>query len=335
MKVLNGVGTRPNFVKIALLLGEMRKCQDLEALLVHTGQHDSREMSDCFLRELKIPPPDFRLRLDPDAHGTRKEQMRQGLSGIMQRARPDVAVVVGDVDSTVAAALAASDLGIPVAHVEAGLRSFDQSMPEEINRIVTDSVSSLFFASEPSAVRNLLTEGYPAERIFLVGNVMIDALRRFEPAARESAILGKLGLLDESSSATRYVFATLHRPGTVDCPAILARVWKTLEEIAATIPVVFPAHPRTRVRLLDSRLEVQDDRPTGGGRILMIPPQPYIDFLRLESEAALVMTDSGGVQEETTVLGRPLPHLKEQHRAPNHHHPRNQSTRRHRAYEDS
>jgi UDP-N-acetylglucosamine 2-epimerase (non-hydrolysing) len=245
MKVLNVVGTRPNFVKIALLLGEMRKCRDLEALLVHTGQHDSREMSDCFLRELKIPPPDFRLRVDPDAHGTRKEQMRQSLSGIMQRARPDVAVVVGDVDSTVAAALAASDLGIPVAHVEAGLRSFDQSMPEEINRIVTDSVSSLFFASELSAVRNLLAEGYPAERIFLVGNVMIDALRRFEPAARESAILGKLGLLDESSSATRYVLATLHRPA----PSIAPRFWpgsgRPLKKSRPQFLWSFPRTPRT------------------------------------------------------------------------------------------
>ena len=305
MKVFNVVGTRPNFVKIASLLDEMRKCEDVEPLLVHTGQHYDREMSADFLRALGIPAPDFELSARGIVPGTRKEEVQRALTAIMRTARPDVVLVVGDVDSTVAGALAAHHLDIPVAHVEAGLRSFDPSMPEEVNRIVTDSVSSLLFASEESALTNLLAEGRPANRIFLTGNVMIDTLRRFQPACRESTVLARLDLLNSGGAARKYVLATLHRPGTVDDPAILGRVWTALEEIAASTPVVFAAHPRTRSRLQQAGVTAQEKCADGDRTIRVIPPQPYIDFLHLESEAALVMTDSGGVQEETTALGVP------------------------------
>jgi UDP-N-acetylglucosamine 2-epimerase (non-hydrolysing) len=304
MRVLSVVGARPNFVKIAPLLAEMRRCADVEALLVHTGQHNDREMSDCFQRDLAIPPPDFRLTIDASGRAARSEAMRSGLSGVMRNVHPDVVLVVGDVDSTLAGALAAHDLGIPVAHVEAGLRSFDRTMPEEINRILTDSVSSLFFASEPSAVANLRAEGYPAERIFLTGNVMIDTLRRFQCLACRSTILSRLGLLDTEGAAKEYALATLHRPGAVDDATILPAIWRALEEIGTTIPVIFPAHPRTRSRLERAGLLARGECGANGP-VRVIPPQAYLDFLCLESEAALVMTDSGGVQEETTALGVP------------------------------
>jgi UDP-N-acetylglucosamine 2-epimerase (non-hydrolysing) len=306
LRVLNVVGARPNFVKIAPLLAEMRQREGLEPLLAHTGQHYDREMSEDFLSDLGIAPPDFRLSLGGSDAGTRRMKMRRALAAIMREANPDVVLVVGDVDSSAAAALAAHDLGILVAHVEAGLRSFDLSMPEEANRILIDSLSSLFFASEPSAVVNLLAEGYPGHRIFLTGNVMIDSLRRFEAAARESTILTRLGLREANGSPKKYVLATLHRPATVDGSAVLRRVWTALAEIAHSTAVIFPAHPRTRIRLREEGLITANGESDGAGFSLrVISPQPYVDFLRLESNAALVLTDSGGVQEETTALGVP------------------------------
>ena len=310
MKILNVVGARPNFVKIAPLLAEIRCYPDIEPWLVHTGQHHDREMADCFLRDLDIPAPDFVLR-QPAAGLAAQEEMTAALRQIMLCRRPDVAVVVGDVTSTVAAALAAADLGVPVAHVEAGLRSFDRSMPEEINRIVTDSVSSLLFASEPSAVQNLVSEGCRRSRIFLVGNVMIDTLKRFRATAERSTILPRLDLVSASGVPVRYVLVTLHRPAMVDDPIIFAHVWKALEAIASHLPVVFPVHPRTQSRLQDQRMNARRhgsrvrDAIANTAGIRLVRPLPYPDFLRLESAAALVLTDSGGVQEETTALGVP------------------------------
>jgi UDP-N-acetylglucosamine 2-epimerase (non-hydrolysing) len=299
LRILNVVGTRPNFVKIAALLAAMRRRPGVRAVLVHSGQHYDREMSDCFLDDLRIPPPDYVLRLRAPASAA---AMVPALGEIMRVERPDVVLVVGDVNSTLAGAEAAAGLGVPVAHVEAGLRSFDPGMPEEGNRIATDALSELLFASEPSGVANLLAEGRPRERIFLAGNVMIDTLRRFLAAARRSTVLGRLGLTNGLGTPRRYALATLHRPATVDDPEVLRRVWGALEEIADEVPVVFPAHPRTQARLRDCGLAGAN---SVSGGIRLIGPLPYLDFVRLESAAALVMTDSGGVQEETTAMQVP------------------------------
>ncbi|HEY6291288.1 MAG TPA: UDP-N-acetylglucosamine 2-epimerase (non-hydrolyzing) [Terriglobia bacterium] len=311
MKILGVVGTRPNFVKIAPLLAEMRSYPDVEPWLVHTGQHYDPEMADCFLRDLDISPQDVILRNPAVSPGAQRKEMTEALRQVMLGRRPDGVVVVGDVTSTVAAAVAAADLGIPVAHVEAGLRSFDRSMPEEINRIVTDSVSTLLFASEPSAVRNLTAEGHSRDHIFLVGNVMIDTLKRFLAAAERSTILSRLDLLSAKGLPKKYVLVTLHRPATVDDPAVFARVWEALEAIALRLPVIFPVHPRTQARLRDPEIYAsrQATREKGGQAgttgVRLVRPLPYLDFVRLERSAALVMTDSGGVQEETTALGVP------------------------------
>jgi UDP-N-acetylglucosamine 2-epimerase (non-hydrolysing) len=299
LKILIVAGTRPNFVKVAPLVAEMRRRPSVLPILVHTGQHFDREMSECFLEELRIPAPDFALTPRPSAS---VPEMTPGLRKIMRSERPDIVLVVGDVNSTLAGAEAAASLEIPVAHVEAGLRSFDPTMPEEANRIATDALSSLLFASEPSAVANLIAEGCPRKRIFLSGNVMIDTLAHFLAAARRSTVLQRLGLADESGVVGRYILATLHRAATVDDPAVLRRVWGALEEVATEAPVIFPVHPRTQSRLRACGL---GGRPSPGGRIQLTGPLPYLDFIRLESAAALVMTDSGGVQEETTAMRVP------------------------------
>ncbi len=298
LKVLTVAGTRPNFVKIAALQAEMRRRRGVLPVLVHSGQHFDREMSDRFLDDLSIPAPDFTLR--PRASASPSE-MAPALREVIGSARPDVVVVVGDVNSTLAGAQAAAGLGVPVAHVEAGLRSFDPTMPEERNRIATDSLSSLFFASEPSGVANLLAEGQPLDRIFLAGNVMIDTLTRFLEAARRSTVLSRLGL-NGGHGTRRYVLATLHRPAAVDDPAVLRGLWSALERLAGELPVIFPAHPRTQSRLRECGLAGADGVNT---KIRLTRPLPYLDFIRLESAAALVMTDSGGVQEETTAMGVP------------------------------
>ncbi|HUI40768.1 MAG TPA: UDP-N-acetylglucosamine 2-epimerase (non-hydrolyzing) [Terriglobia bacterium] len=305
MKILSVVGARPNFVKVAPLLAEMRRYPDLRSVLVHTGQHSDEAMSDCFLRELQIPPPDFVLEGAAARAVSPAEAMAKAIAPILRRERPDAVLVVGDVNSTLAGALAAARLGIPVAHVEAGLRSFDRSMPEETNRVLTDSVSSLLFASEPSAVRNLLAEGQPAGRIFLTGNVMIDSLRRWCAQAGRSAILARLGLLGGGGAARPYVLVTLHRPATVDAPAVLRGVWEALGAVSERAPVVFPVHPRTQARLGELGLEGALEGGGTGGGIRVLPPLPYLEFLHLESRAALAITDSGGVQEETTAFGVP------------------------------
>jgi UDP-N-acetylglucosamine 2-epimerase (non-hydrolysing) len=299
LKILVVAGTRPNFVKVAPLLAEMRRRPGVRPILVHTGQHFDREMSGCFLEELRIPAPEFFLRPSPSAS---VREMTPDLRDVMRSECPDVVLVVGDVNSTLAGAEAAASLEIPVAHVEAGLRSFDPTMPEEANRIATDALSSLLFASEPSAVTNLIVEGHPRERIYLAGNVMIDTLAVFLAAARRSMVLQRLGLTEKSGAVGRYILTTLHRAATVDNPAVLRCVWAAFEEIAAEAPVIFPMHPRTRARLRDCGL---GGPSFPGRRIHLTGPLPYLDFVRLESAAALVMTDSGGVQEETTALRVP------------------------------
>ena len=315
MRVLCVVGARPNFVKIAAFLREARKHPTIQALLVHTGQHYDAMMSDTFFRDLGIPRPHTNLGVSAAYSDEPTSEMIKRLQPVLLRERPDVVLVVGDVNSTLAGALAAAELSIPVAHVEAGLRSFDLSMPEEINRISTDAVAALLFASEPSALRNLVLAGYPRERIFLVGNIMIDTLRRFLPVARSSTTLRDLGLDGEGDPRRkrRYAVLTLHRPSTVDDPDVLCRIWEVLNDIGSRIPIIFPVHPRTRQRFQEAGLRslAQEDSGAGGSGVRMVPPLGYLQFLHLESEAACVITDSGGVQEETTVLGVPCLTLRE------------------------
>lgn len=315
MKIMNVVGARPNFVKIAPLINEMRKSSGIHPLLVHTGQHYDSGMSDVFFRDLDIPRPDHHLHVRSGSSAQQRTEIMARLEPVMVRERPDVVLVVGDVNSTVASALAAVKLGIPVAHVEAGLRSFDRRMPEETNRVVTDAVSELLFASEPSGVENLLREGCHPKRVYLVGNVMIDTLkhvlRRIGTLPTPALHLPSAGqlLLPES----RYAVLTLHRQGLVDDPLLFGGIWKELREIARNLPIIFPVHPRTRLRLRSLGFKSQSGAGSSfrAGGIHMISPLGYVQFLSLQKRAAFVMTDSGGVQEETTALGVPCLTLRE------------------------
>jgi len=260
--------------------------------LIHTGQHSSPEMSDQFFCDLEIPHPNVHLGLSGGTPTYQTAQILLKLEPVLAQVLPDLLLVVGDVTSTLAAALAAVRNGIRVAHVEAGLRSFDPSMPEEINRVVTDHLSDFLFTTEPSGERNLRAEGIDPSRIFFVGNVMIDTLLRFRAKAAQSGVLQELGL-----EAGNYAVVTLHRPANVDDPGRLAALLAMLQEVATRIPVVFPVHPRTQKQLEEQKVS------TDG--LVLCPPKGYLDFLRLMSEARLVLTDSGGIQEETTILQVP------------------------------
>jgi UDP-N-acetylglucosamine 2-epimerase (non-hydrolysing) len=315
MKVLNVVGARPNFVKIAPLIAEMRKHRGITPLLVHTGQHYDAGMSGSFFRDLDIPRPDYHLQARPGGSASQVSEIIARLEPVLASERPDVVLVVGDVNSTLAGALAAAGQGIPVAHVEAGLRSFDRRMPEETNRVMTDAVSDLLFATEPSGVENLLREGKPPGRIFPTGNVMIDALKRAlaRMASTPEPVLRGVPARAELSPGRRYAVLTMHRQGLVDDRNLLGRVWRVLQEVGRTVPIIFPVHPRTRTRLHGLGLEFSSITGDGNGRggIHMVPPLGYLEFLKLQKHAALVLTDSGGVQEETTALGVPCLTLRE------------------------
>jgi UDP-N-acetylglucosamine 2-epimerase (non-hydrolysing) len=296
-------------------MAEMRKHTGIRPLLVHTGQHYDLEMSDSFFQELGIPQPDINLEVGSASAARQVAQIIERLEPVLVAERPDIVVLVGDVNSTLAGALTAVKLGIRVAHVEAGLRSFDRTMPEEINRVLTDAISDLLFASEPSGVENLLKEGRPANQIFLVGNVMIDTLKTCLGRARQLEPLGdpEIGSENGSDPPAGFALVTLHRPSTVDNACVLRIVWQALEEIGKAIPIVFPVHPRTRKRLRDLGLELMGiappfARPNG---IRLISPLSYLRFLHLESLATFVVTDSGGIQEETTVLGVPCLTVRE------------------------
>jgi UDP-N-acetylglucosamine 2-epimerase (non-hydrolysing) len=286
------VGARPNFMKIGPIFDEARRRPRLQLRLIHTGQHYSSEMSDSFFQDLSIPAPDINLGVGGGSHTSQTAAIMQRLEPELDAHRPDLLLVVGDVNSTMAAALVAAKAGIPIAHIEAGLRSFDRGMPEEINRIVTDALSDYLFASEPSGVTNLRAEGVPESKIFLVGNVMIDTLLRFRGRAAKTRVWERLGLQPRS-----YAVVTLHRPANVDDTAKLGSLLEVLAEIARTLPVVFPVHPRTR-----QRMEAIDFPREG---ILLAPPMGYLEFLGLMGEARMILTDSGGIQEESTLLGVP------------------------------
>ncbi len=292
---LSVVGARPNFMKLAPLARALAARPGVRHIVVHTGQHYDPELSDAFFRDLDILPPDCNLGVGSGSHGHQTGAVMQRLEPLCVELRPDVVIVYGDVNSTVAAALVAAKLGARVAHVEAGLRSRDWSMPEEINRVVTDRVSDLLFAPSRDAVANLREEGVVAERIHFVGNVMIDSLVAALPAARAADAPGRYG-----TSGRPYTLVTLHRPSNVDDPAVLGRLVDTLAALAADAPVLFPVHPRTRARLQTAGLA---RTPVPG--LQWLDPLPYLDMLSLVLSAGVVLTDSGGLQEETTYLGVP------------------------------
>jgi UDP-N-acetylglucosamine 2-epimerase (non-hydrolysing) len=280
-------------MKIAPLMWEIKNRDDIDPYLVHTGQHYDECMSRLFFEELKIPRPNIDLGVGSGSHAIQTAEVMRRFEPVVIERKPNAVVVVGDVNSTIACALTAVKLGVPVAHVEAGLRSFDQTMPEEINRILTDAISHWLFVTEPSGVSNLRREGVPEARIHLVGNVMIDTLLACRELCQRSKILDDLGL-----SGRAYGVLTLHRPANVDDPTVLGGLLDSVGQIQRELPIVFPVHPRTR-----KALEGRDLAAMPG--LIVVDPLGYLDFMRLLSLARLALTDSGGIQEETTVLGVP------------------------------
>jgi UDP-N-acetylglucosamine 2-epimerase (non-hydrolysing) len=298
LKILHVVGARPNFMKVAPVMRAMaRRPAEFEQCLVHTGQHYDGAMSQVFFDELEIAQPDENLDVGSGSHAAQTAQVMLRFEPVLLARRPDWAVVVGDVNSTMACTLVAVKLGIRVAHVEAGLRSFDRTMPEEINRLVTDAIADLLLTPSPDADENLRREGVPEARIRQVGNVMIDTLVRNLDRARAGRAPDRLGV-----EPHRYVYVTLHRPSNVDAPDSLAAIVEALRAVSGRLPVVFPAHPRTRGRLEEFGLM---KRLTDGGAVRLVEPVGYLDSVGLAEQAACVLTDSGGLQEETTFLRVP------------------------------
>jgi UDP-N-acetylglucosamine 2-epimerase (non-hydrolysing) len=306
MRILNVVGARPNFMKIAPILRAVRRVPSIEATLVHTGQHYDDAMAGQFFKDLDLPMPAVSLSVGSGSHAHQTAEVMKRLEPVLHERRPHVVVVVGDVNSTLGAAITAVKLGIPVAHVEAGLRSFDRSMPEEINRLLTDAISSYLFVTEDSARENLLREGIDADKIHMVGNVMIDSLEHSRLRWERADVARTFGL-----ARGAYGVVTLHRPSNVDDAATLRGLVKALGEIARIMPLLFPVHPRTR-----DRLEAVGAIEGLGGDIRYARPLGYLDFLAVVAGARLVLTDSGGLQEETTALGVPCLTLREQTERP-------------------
>jgi UDP-N-acetylglucosamine 2-epimerase (non-hydrolysing) len=286
-------GARPNFMKVAPVMAAMSQKQDqFQQWLVHTGQHYDYEMSQVFFDELEMPKPDEYLDCGPGTHAEQTARVMLAFEPVLLKYRPDWVFVVGDVNSTLACALVCAKLGVKVAHVEAGLRSWDRTMPEEINRLLTDQVADLLFTPSAEAETNLLREGIEAAKIHFVGNVMIDTLVRMLPKATSRSIVGDMRLDDGE-----YILVTLHRPSNVDDPQPLRDILRALEQLAGQRRVIFPVHPRTRQRMAQLGLKAE--------KVELLEPLGYLDFLALTEAAGLVLTDSGGIQEETTYLGIP------------------------------
>jgi UDP-N-acetylglucosamine 2-epimerase (non-hydrolysing) len=299
------VGARPNFMKIAPVMDRLRGA-GIRVHLVHTGQHYDESMKDSFFRQLRIPEPDFDLEVGSGTHAVQTGEILIRFEPVVDRVRPAAIVVVGDVNSTIACALVAAKKDIPVVHVEAGLRSFDRTMPEEVNRVLTDQLSALLFTTERDARANLLREGIAPERIHFVGNVMIDSLLgHLDEAVPPSLTLTGLGKRP-LAAGTPYAVVTLHRPSNVDDPVVLRDLMATLERISERLDIVFPVHPRTASRLEDFGIDVSNN-PS----IVLTPPLGYLEMLGLMKDASCVLTDSGGMQEETTALGVPCLTLRE------------------------
>jgi UDP-N-acetylglucosamine 2-epimerase (non-hydrolysing) len=295
------VGARPNFMKAAPLIREFRKRRRFDWLLVHTGQHYDESMSRVFFDDLELPEPDIHLGVGSGSHAEQTAKIMIAFEGVVARERPDLIVVVGDVNSTLACSLVGAKALVPVAHVEAGLRSFDLAMPEEINRMVTDVLSRFCFTTSPEAEANLLREGVRPDRIFFVGNIMIDSLLYYLAKAERSGILDELGAVPGE-----YVLVTLHRPSNVDESGVFSGIMEALAGLARRLPVIFPVHPRTRKMIESARGAV--DIPEG---LKLIEPLGYLDFVKAMRHARIVVTDSGGIQEETTVLGVPCITVRE------------------------
>ncbi|MBN2184957.1 MAG: UDP-N-acetylglucosamine 2-epimerase (non-hydrolyzing) [Candidatus Krumholzibacteriota bacterium] len=288
------VGARPNFMKIAPLMREF-KGRNVETLLIHTGQHYDKNMSKVFFEDLELPEPDIYLGVGSGSHAEQTARVMIAFEEIVLSKNPDIIIVVGDVNSTVACSLVGAKLHVPVAHVESGLRSFDLDMPEEINRMVTDILSKYCFTTSPEAETNLRKEGVGGDRIFFVGNIMIDSLLYYMKKSEDSPILEDLGL-----EKGEYILVTLHRPSNVDSPEELRSLFDMLNRLSGKLPVVFPVHPRTK-KMIDTAnppFKISSD-------FKMIDPVGYLDFLKAMRNAKMVITDSGGIQEETTVLGVP------------------------------
>jgi UDP-N-acetylglucosamine 2-epimerase (non-hydrolysing) len=302
-KIVHVVGARPNFMKIAPVIRAVAAAGFADQRLVHTGQHYDAAMSDVFFQDLGLPRPDAHLGVGSGSHAEQTARVMVAFEAYCLEERPDLVVVAGDVNSTLACAIDAAKLRIPLAHVEAGLRSFDLDMPEEVNRILTDRIADLLLTPSSDADENLRREGTAPGRIFRVGNVMIDTLLAHLPRARALRPAGRMGL-----EGARYAVLTLHRPSNVDDPVVLRGLFDALLAIEARVPIVFPVHPRTRKRLAEFGLEARIGAAPG---LHLCEPLGYLEFLGLVADASLVLTDSGGLQEETTALGIPCLTLRE------------------------
>lgn len=302
--ILSVVGARPNFMKVAPLHKALRQYGDtLRHLIVHTGQHYDETMSKVFFDDLELPHPDFYLGVGSGSHAQQTAKIMVELEKVLEAQRPNLVVVVGDVNSTVASSLVSVKAGVPVAHIEAGLRSFDRSMPEEINRLLTDAVSEFLFVTEPSGVANLKREGIDKSKIHLVGNVMIDSLVQYREKARRLSVAGDYGVAPRA-----FTLVTLHRPSNVDTREGLEKILTIFERLSLRTSIIFPVHPRTRKMLEELKLS---ERASAIKKLRMSEPIGYLEFLNLMDQAQLVLTDSGGIQEETTFLGIPCLTLRE------------------------
>lgn len=327
MKICVVAGARPNFMKIAPIVEALRHFDGIETVVVHTGQHYDKEMSDSFFHDLEMDPPDVFLGVGSGLPGEQTGKIMIAFEKTLIDEQPDLVLVVGDVNSTLACGLTAVKMGIKMAHYEAGLRSFDRSMPEEINRVLTDAIADFLFITEPGARENLLKEGISDVKIYFVGNVMIDTLIKFREKSEHSAVLESLGLAgsggdgergDARSACKNYALLTLHRPSNVDDRATFSQLIEAMLRISSEVPVVFPMHPRTMGRVREFGFDrffnfiENDRRPViTAAKINAAPPLGYLDFLKLMSHASLVLTDSGGIQEETTILGVPCITVRE------------------------
>ena len=307
MHVLHVVGARPNFMKVGPVMTALASRMSVQQTLVHTGQHYDSAMSDVFFEQLGLPQPDVNLEVGSGSHAVQTAEIMIRFEEVVLARRPDLVLVYGDINSTVAAALVCSKLNIRVGHVEAGLRSGDRTMPEEINRLVTDQIADILFTPSPDGDENLLREGISRDKIHFAGNVMIDTLIRLLPKADANwpTVKETLGRQTGGWNADRYTLVTLHRPSNVDEPVMLGRLMQTLHGIADDIPVLFPVHPRTRQRLQTLSL------PHQSKQLFFVDPLGYLEFLALQRHASLVITDSGGIQEETTYLGVPCLTVRE------------------------
>jgi len=311
MNVIQVVGARPNFMKVAPLHRAIKNLPGWTSKIVHTGQHFDAKMSDVFFTQLELPTPDFFLGIGGGSHTEVTAKIMLAFEKIIESEKPDLIIVVGDVTSTLACTLVAIKMGIPLAHVEAGLRSGDRSMPEEINRILTDSVANYLFVTEQSGLDHLKREGVPDKKVFFTGNVMIDSLVRYQEKAKSSTILEELGLQASAEENSRevsqlhetdFIVMTMHRPANVDTETGLRSILELIELSTAKTKVVFPIHPRTRSNMAKFGLE---DTLTQNKNLILTEPLGYLEFIQLMTHAKAILTDSGGIQEETTYLGIP------------------------------